>query len=190
MPRKRGQWQSERCTVCHHAEVGFINYSLCIGVKAPTLATKYSLRVGAIYNHFEKHVAENYKKIISSGVYGSIDELLKSCVKGDAESIDVLNAMISGHFHSWSVAFANGSQSGMVAHAAQLRALLELRSRITRELAPSATYHNVTNNVLMADTTTLLKILAPYPDARQAIVDYYDQRPAVPVTEYHVGSAD
>jgi hypothetical protein len=47
--------------------------------------------------------------------------------QGDAESLDVLNAMISGLFHNWSLAFANGSQTGMVAYSAQLRQLIELR---------------------------------------------------------------
>jgi hypothetical protein len=37
----------------------------------------------------------------------------------------------------------------------------------------------------MSDVTTLLKILAPYPEARRAIVDYYRERsPPVEVIEH------
>ena len=106
MPRKPGTWQSERCTVCSHPKIGVINYALAAGTAPLAVAKEHGLGVSATYNHWRKHVPENYKKIIGTGVYASLDELLKSCVKGDAESLDVLNAMISGHFHAWSLAFS------------------------------------------------------------------------------------
>jgi hypothetical protein len=93
--------------------------------------------------------------------------------------------MISGHFHSWSLAFSNGSQAGMTAHGSQLRQLIELRAKITRELAPSQHYHGITNNVLlMGDITNLMKILEGFPEARQAITDYYTARPLPQLIEH------
>ena len=45
---------------------------------------------------------------------------------------------------------------------------------------------HIQNNYLMSDVTTLLKILAPYPEAKQAIVDYYRERsPPAEVIEHH-----
>ena len=144
-----------------------------------------------MYNHNRAHIEDNYRKIIGSGVYADIDELLKKCSQGDAESIDVLNAMISGFFHNWSLAFANGSQAGMVAYSAQLRPLIELRAKINRELAPATTYGSITNNVvMMGDVTELLKILRPFPEARQAIVDHYNARSATKVVEDDAAKAD
>jgi len=155
------------------------------------VANEHGLGTYAMYNHNRAHIGDNYRKIIGSGVYADIDELLKKCSQGDAESLDVLNAMISGFFHNWSLAFANGSQAAMVAYSAQLRQLIELRAKINRELAPATTYSSITNNVvMMGDVTELLKILQPFPEARQAIVDHYNARSATKALEDDAANAD
>src|SRR6516162_10554029 len=110
MARKKGHWQSERCTVCNHPKIGIINFALARGISPLAVAKGHGLGTSAVYNHNRAHIEDNYRKIIGSGVYADIDELLKKCTQGDAKSLDVLNAMISGFFHNWSLAFANGSQ--------------------------------------------------------------------------------
>ena len=191
MARKKGHWQSERCTVCSHPKIGIINFALARGISPLAVAKGHGLGTSAMYNHNRAHIEDNYRKIIGSGVYGDIDELLKKCTQGDAESLDVLNAMISGFFHNWSLAFANGSQAGMVAYSAQLRPLIELRAKINRELAPATTYSSITNNVvMMSNVTELLKILQPFPEARQAIVDHYTARSATKGLEDDAAKAD
>ena len=107
MARKKGHWQSERCTVCSHPKIGIINFALARGISPLAVAKEHGLGTSAVYNHNRAHIEDNYRKIIGSGVYADIDELLKKCTQGDAESLDVLNAMISGFFHNWSLAFAN-----------------------------------------------------------------------------------
>lgn len=184
MARKTG-WQSERCQICSHAKVGQVNFALAKGVAPLAVAREHGLGTSAVYNHAKKHIPENYRAIVSAGVYKDIDDLLRKCTQGDAESSDILNALISGFFHSWSLAFSAGSQQQMVAYSAQLRQLIELRARINRELAPAQHYGNVTNNlVMMGDVTELLKILRPYRDACQALIDHYAQRSAPPVVEH------
>ena len=191
MARKKGHWQSERCTVCSHRKIGIINFALARGISPLAVAKEHGLGTSAVYNHNRAHIEDNYRKIIGSGVYADIDDLLKKCTQGDAESLDVLNAMISGFFHNWSLAFANGSQAGMVAYSAQLRQLIELRAKINRELAPATTYRSITNNVvMMGDVTELLKILQPFPEARQAIVDHYNGRCATKTLEDDETNAD
>ena len=185
MARKPGSWQSERCTVCADAKVGQINYALAKGVAPLAVARENGLRPSAVYNHYKAHVPETYKKVIGAGVYADLDKLLEACIKGDAESLDVLNAMISGHFHSWSLAFSNGSQAGMTSHASQLRQLIELRARINRELAPAQHYGAVTNNILLTgDITALLQILDPFPEAKAAIVAHYSAPPGPKMIEH------
>ena len=90
MARKKGHWQSERCTVCSHPKIGIINFSLARGISPLSVAKQHGLGTSAVYNHNRAHVEENYRKIIGSGVYADIDELLKKCTQGDAESLDVL----------------------------------------------------------------------------------------------------
>src|SRR5215471_3678220 len=96
MARKKGHWQSERCTVCSHPKIGIINFALARGISPLAVANEHGLETSAVYNHNRAHIEDNYRKIIGSGVYVDIDELLKKCTQGDAESLDVLNAMISG----------------------------------------------------------------------------------------------
>jgi hypothetical protein len=84
-----------------------INFALARGISPLSVAKEHGLGTSAVYNHNRAHIEENYRKIIGSGVYANIDELLRNCTHGDAESLDVLNAMISGFFHNWSLAFAN-----------------------------------------------------------------------------------
>ena len=50
------------------------------------MAKEHGLGASAVYNHNRAHIEENYRKIIGSGVYADIDELLKKCTQGDAES--------------------------------------------------------------------------------------------------------
>ena len=44
--------------------------------------------------------------------------------------------------------------------------------------------------VMMGDVTELLKILQPFPEARQAIVDHYNARSATKVVEDDAAKAD
>jgi hypothetical protein len=165
---------------CAHPKIAMINYALAKGAAPLAVAHQYGIPQGSVYGHAHNHIEENYRKITASGVYHDIDELLKKCAAGDGESIDILNACISGTFNAWSIAFANGSQSGMTAHGSQLRQLIELRAKINRELAPATTYGSVVNNVLVTgDVSALLKILAPFPEARQAICDHFRTAPVI-----------
>jgi AcrR family transcriptional regulator len=175
MPGKRGSRGSERCSVCAHEKCGQIDYALAKGISLRAVADEHGLGPTSVFRHFRDHVPETYKQIIGSGVYRDLDELLKSCGKGDAESLDVLNAMISGFFHQWALAFSNGAQSAMVQFGSQLRQLIELRAKITRELAPAQHLHQTVNTVaVMNDISGLLKILRPFPDACRALVEHFD----------------
>ena len=180
MPRRKNTWCAERCRVCHHPQVGEINYALASGVSGQAIAAKFNLSPSSVYNHARKHISATYRKVISSGVYCDIDAVLKACATGDAQSLDLLNAAISGTFNMWSQCFANADRAGMTQHVVQLRGLIELRSKITRELAPAQHYGAQINNILVTgDISTLMRILEPWPDAKAAIVAYYAERPMI-----------
>ena len=115
--RKRGS-QSERCGICLHEKVGSINYSLVRGTPHSAIYREYGFHHTTIRNHLRDHIGENYKRIIGAGIYRDIDDLLKQCVDGNAESLDVLNAMISGLFHSWGVAVSNNATQQIASLAA------------------------------------------------------------------------
>jgi hypothetical protein len=177
MARRRGSGHAERCAVCQYEKVGIVNYMLAKGVTAAAVAREHGLVARSVQYHREHHIPENYRKIISSGIYADLDELLRACVQGDAESLDILNALISGFFHSWSLAFSNGSQSQMVQYSSQLRHLIELRAKITHELAPAQHLHgHLQINNFQADNATMIagiaKALTPYPAAKQAVLAF------------------
>ncbi len=192
MARKKGEWRSERCLTCAHPQIGEINFAICKGVPVLAVAKKYNLTAASLYSHARNHIPDNYRKIISAGIYADIDDLLKKCTTGDAQTLDLLDAVISGSFNAWSLAFANSSQAGMTAHGSQLRQFLELRSKINRELAPAQHLHgHLTTNNFVVDNSAMIagisKALQPYPDARRAVLQFL--RPEVNAIE-HQSAAD
>ena len=91
--------------------------------------------------------------------------------------IENLKAIYSGLASRWLHAFEAGDDHKLSLLTGKLHVNLEMQARITKELSPGGSVH-IQNNYLMNDVTTLLKILAPYPEAKRAIVDYYRERSA------------
>jgi hypothetical protein len=188
MPRKAG-YQSERCSVCLHEQVGPRNYALARGTTIAAVAREYGFHERSVRTHFRDHITENYKSIIGSGIYKNIDELLKACIDGNAESLDVLNALISGLFHSWGVAFSNGDSRQMIQYSSQLRQLIELRAKLTSELAPAHHLHSsLTVNAFSSDTASMVagiaRALQPFPEARLAVMNFLHPEQKVKVIEH------
>lgn len=91
--------------------------------------------------HRQNHIPDSYRRAITGNTYDSIEELLKACTSGNAESLDVLNALISNFMHNITVAKGAGDWQKEVQSTVQLRHLLDLRARITQELMPAQHLH-------------------------------------------------
>ena len=102
--------------------------------------------------------------------------------------IENLKAIYSGLASRWLHAFEADDDHKLSLLTGKLHANLEMQARITNELSPGGSVH-IQNNYLTSDVTMLLKILAPYPEATHAIVEYYRERSApLAVVEHRDGN--
>jgi hypothetical protein len=104
----------------------------------------------------------------------TFEHLLKEATEANSESIDVLNLLIRGHTSQWALALEAGDFHRMSGHSARILQALEVRSRITLELAPPGGI--TVNNFLMRDAAELVATLRGNEDAISKIEDWYRYR--------------
>jgi hypothetical protein len=182
MPRGKrpGSHQQIKCDICLHPERGRIDFPVCSGAGVQSTAKKFGVSYDSLRNHVAKHISQSYRDAVRSGPLQSEEQLRRLVAESGAGVIENLKAIYSGLASRWLHAFEAGDD-----HKLSLLTL-EMQARITKELSPGGSVH-IQNNYLMNDVTTLLKILAPYPEAKRAIVDYHRERsPAAEVIEQAV----
>lgn len=176
MARRRGSRTSERCSICAHGDVGRIDFALAKGTTAAAISRQYGLTARSVQYHRENHIPESYKRAISGNVYADIESLLKQCTTGNAESLDVLNALVSNFMHHIEIAKGAGDFQREVQAAVQLRQLMDLRARISQELAPSQHIHGglvVHNTMIQSLPSKAMYFLRQhYPDAYDGLLQH------------------
>jgi hypothetical protein len=151
-------------------------------------AKKFGVSYDSLRNHAAKHISQTYRDAVRSGPLQSEEQLRRLVAESGVGVIENLKTIYSGLASRWLHAFEAGDDHKLSLLTGKLHANLELQGRITRELQPSGgTY--VQNNFLLGDAAQLLKILAPFPEARKAIVDFYTEQTAVPRQVEHVAKA-
>jgi hypothetical protein len=179
MPRGRrpGSHQQIKCGICLHPERGRIDFLVCSGAGVQPTAKKFGVSYDSLRNHVAKHISQSYRDAVRSGPLQSEEQLRRLVAESGAGVIENLKAIYSGLASRWLHAFEAGDDHKLSLLTGKLHVNLEMQARITKELSPGGSVH-IQNNYLMNDVTTLLKILAPYPEAKRAIVDYYRERSA------------
>jgi hypothetical protein len=155
--------------------VAAVHLAAAKGVNTHVLAKRYGFVYQTLRRHLKLHLSESTRRMLAGDVYTDIDALLKRVSTGDAESIDLLNATIAGLFNLFQAAFQEGDRHGAALLSSRLEKCIELRSRISRELVPSASYQQ-TNIMVQGDISTLLRLLRPFPEALAAITNHYAQK--------------
>jgi hypothetical protein len=179
---------------CAHPECARIDYLAASGTSLRDLAVQFGLVTSSIHRHYERHVSDRYKAIIGAGRLESFDALLKKCIEGDSETLDLLNLLIRGHSHRWAVAFEAGSDHRMVQHAVRVLAAVELRAKVSRELVPAQPL--TVHNYLLRDAAELVNQLEGHPEAIAKIEKWHEFRlrggrgPTRGVTLEHDTAAD
>jgi hypothetical protein len=194
--RKTGHLEGGKraCTTCSHPECARIDYLAASGASLRDLAAQFGLAVPSVHRHYNRHVSERYKAIIGSSRLESFDALMKKCVEGDGETLDILGLLMRGHLHQWSIAFETGSNHWMSQHAVRVQAALELRAKISRELVPAQPL--TVNNYLLRDAAELVNQLEGHPEAIKQIEQWHEFRlrggrgPTRGVTLEHDAAAD
>ena len=116
----------------------------------------------------------------------SEEQLRKLAAESGSSVIENLSVIYGALANRWLRAFEIADDAKLAMLTTKMHQNLELRARITKELMPGGTM--IQNNFLLGDAAQLLKILAPFPAARQAIIDFYRARTAAPRAIEHVGT--
>lgn len=120
------------------------------------------------------HVTARYKAMVQSSHNETFEKLLRDATEANSESVDVLNLLIRGHTSQWALALEAGDFRMMSGHSARILQAIEVRSRITLELAPAGGI--TVNNFLMRDAAELVATLRGNEDAVARIEDWYRWR--------------
>jgi hypothetical protein len=171
-----GRWGSAwvQCHICQHPERSRIDYLCASGTAQRAVAKQFGLPTTSLNHHCKLHVSERYKAMVGASHIDSFETLLANATAANSESVDTLNLLVRGHSQMWALAMEAGDHKTMSVHASRILQALEIRCKITLELAPSG---NLTvNNFLMRDAAELVNTLRGNEDAVARIEDWYRWR--------------
>jgi hypothetical protein len=163
-----------RCHVCRHAERGRVDWLLATGATQSAVAEEFGLARRGLGLHYKNHVTARFKAMARAQHSETFEKLLKDATEANSESVDVLNLLIRGHTSQWAVALQAGDYRHMLGHSARILQALEVRSRITLELAPPGGI--TVNNFLMRDAAELVATLRGNEEAVASIEEWYKWR--------------
>jgi hypothetical protein len=178
-PNKQPMQRSARCQICRHAVRTRIELMRASGVSLDVIAEKFKVGRDAVNRHWHGHVSEQMKASFLAGPL-QLEELAQKAADTGMSVLDHLHAIRVVLFSHLTTATEAGD-GGLAANVAgRLTHVLETIARISGELGALATNttFNITNNqVVLTQTPAFLKVqasllhaLAPFPEARAAVV--------------------
>jgi hypothetical protein len=175
-PQKHG---SRICQVCKHPERWRVELLKAGGASLDSLAAKFNLHRDAIHRHWLNHVTPEMKASFLAGPL-QLEELAQKAAAEGLSVLDHLHAIRVVLFSHLTTATEAGDGNLAANVAGRLTHTLETIARISGELGALATNttFNITNNqtiltqhpAFMRMQASLLNALAPFPEARAAVV--------------------
>ncbi|MDN4988835.1 hypothetical protein QY049_37450 [Bradyrhizobium sp. WYCCWR 13022] len=168
---------NHRCQVCRHPERWRIELLHAGGASLDALGEKFGVHRDAIWRHWTRHVSDETKATYLCGPVRLAELAERAATEGDSvlDHLRMVRTVLTGQLAAMNEA---GDGRGAAIVAGRLTSTLETIARVTGELGSMAQSINITNNVaVLAESpaflkmqATLLKALAPYADARAAVV--------------------
>ena len=171
-----GRWGSAwlQCSICQHPERSRIDYLVASGTSQRAVAKMFGVLQQYISRHFASHVTDRYKQLVSASHNPSFEKLLEDATAANSESVDTLNLIIRGHMQMWGVALEAADHQMMRTHSGRVLEALQVRAKITLELAPTG---NITvNNYVMRDAAELANTLRGIEGAAERVEEWYRWR--------------
>jgi hypothetical protein len=169
---------SRRCQVCRHDERWRIELLRAGGASLDSLAAKFGVDRDAIWRHWRDHVTDQAKAgyLVGPAELATLAE--KAAVEGDSvlDYLKMCRTVLTAQLATMAEA---GDGRGAAYIAGQLTRTLEAIARVTGEIGELArSTVNIHGNVsILTDSpafarvqATMLRALAPFPDARGAVV--------------------
>ena len=169
---------SNRCQVCRLPERWRLELLRAGGASIDALAAKFNVDRDAIWRHWKRHVSDEAKAGYLCGPI-ELGKLAERAAEEGGSILDYLAMARTSLVAQLAAMNEAGDARGVVYVAAQLTRTLEAIGRCTGEIGTLATNVNITNNTIALVNSPqfaqvqgiMLRALAPYPDARLAVVD-------------------
>jgi hypothetical protein len=170
---------SPRCTICVHLERSRIEHLMASGVSKRAIAERFAVSADAAWRHFTNHVSPAMKaasvvKALRPGV--ELEALVTEEANGLLHHLQNIRQKL---YYSFDSAVEAGDRNATAILAGRLLENLRFLSELTGRLQKYAAPQSITNiNILASPTflnlqTKLIAALAPYPDARRAVVQSF-----------------
>lgn len=150
------------CTVCQHPEREDVDRAIVADTPHAQVADRFGLSRQAVTRHRENHLSPALQRVHEEREVARAKDLLGR-----------LEGMVDRLERFTQEAEASGKGSQFLGGMRELRATVELLGKATGELDSGGTTVNVVNLTQSAEwlevQATMLRALAPYPEARQAV---------------------
>lgn len=151
-----------KCVTCAHAQLVAIDADLVAEVPYRQLAKRYGISTRSLLRHKNAHLGREVVAL-ERGVV----------VPAGESGVARMEALYVGLYDRW-VAAIEAKQTGMLLQLSrELRPVIELKAKLTGELdekPQNLTVNLLANDQFMEAIKAIIETLAPYPEARQALV--------------------
>lgn len=177
-----------KCTVCSHPEKWRIELLRAGGASGAALAKKFRVSKDAIFRHWHGHVSAEAKAKFLAGPAQMAELHAKAAAESDSvlDHFRILRTMLMAQLACTTEA---GDARGAAAVAGALISVLDKIGRVTGELAALASHGAVNVNIALVNSPAfaqvqaeILRALAPYADARMAVVSALRRLDAEPAS--------
>jgi hypothetical protein len=168
---------SARCQVCKHDERWRIELLRAGGASLDSLAAKFGLHRDAIHRHWRDHVSDQAKAGYLCGPAELATLAERAAIEGDSvlDYLRLCRTVLTGQLAAMTEA---GDGRGAAYVAGQLTRTLEAIGRVTGEIGELArSTIKINGNIAIVNSpefarvqAIMLRALAPFPDARGAVV--------------------
>ena len=164
------------CSICRSEHRALIEQARIVGCSLDTISAKYSVSRDAVFRHMRAHVSEDLRAEYLAAV--PLAELAQKAASEGLSVLQYLSIVRSTLLSAFQLAANVGDRNGTAILAGRLNETLRTIGQLSGELGDMAMRSvtingniNIMNNPVLANLqANLLKALAPFPDARAAVV--------------------
>lgn len=172
---KRKAIKAARCHVCSHVDRALIEQTRIAGASLDTIAAKYKVARDAIWRHMKNHVSDEQRADYLASI--PMAELADKAATEGVSVLQYFSIIRATLMTQFQLAASVNDKNATAILAGRLTEVLREIGRITGELGNMAVNNLTINNVSILNSpvfatlqANLLTALAPFPDARAAVV--------------------
>ncbi len=157
------------CKACAHAERSRVDFLIATGAEIAALGRQFGLSRSGLSRHADRHVSAAYKRTIKIGPHTSEEALRRLMAENGASVLENLNALYAGYAGRWMANLEAGADHAMVSMGREMREILALRAKISKEIAPPShlsLHAHFADPRIDALRQALLEYAGAHPEAR------------------------